>query len=314
MDLDCLTLGEPLICFDSMGEPLDSTAMVRKYVAGAESNFAIGLARLGHAVGYVGRVGADSCGREIVRTLRGEGVDVTGLTATDAAPTAILLKECLGSGRVEVTYHRAASAGSTLDVSDLPEDFDGIRRLHVSGITLVLSPSARDATLAAMRRARAAGARVSLDANFRLKLAPVSVLVEQFERAATLADEVLIGRSEAALCAGSDDDVAVERYVRSLAVGIAVLKGRRGGATAFSDEGRLEVPARPVDVVDPVGAGDAFAVGFLHAMLAGEAIPDALESGGAVAARVITRHGDYHGLPYADEFSPTAQLEMAVRR
>jgi len=106
----------------------------------------------------------------------------------------------------------------------------------------------------------------------------------------------------------------VEGYVRSLAVGIAVLKGRRGGATAFSDEGRLEVPARPVDVVDPVGAGDAFAVGFLHAMLAGEALPDALESGGAVAARVITRHGDYHGLPYADEFSPTAQLEMAVRR
>jgi 2-dehydro-3-deoxygluconokinase len=314
MDLDCLTLGEPLICFDSMGEPLDSTTTVRKYVAGAESNLAIGLARLGRSVGYIGRVGADSCGREIVRTLRGEGVDVTGLTATEAAPTAILLKERLGSGRTEVTYHRAASAGSTLDVSDLPVAFDGIRRLHVSGITLVLSSSASDATLAAMRRARAAGARVSLDANFRLKLAPVSVLVEQFERAATLADEVLIGRAEAALCAGSDDDAAVEDYARSLAVDIAVLKGRGGGATAFSADGRVDVPAKPVDVVDPVGAGDAFAVGFLHAMLEGAALPDALERGGAVAARVIARHGDYHGLPYSDEFSPTAQLELAVRR
>ena len=86
-----------------------------------------------------------------MRTLRGEGVDVTGLTATGAAPTGILLKERLGSGHVEVTYHRAASAGSTLDVSDLPDVFVGIRRLHVTGITLVLSSSARDATLEAMR-------------------------------------------------------------------------------------------------------------------------------------------------------------------
>ena len=314
MNVECLTLGEPLICFDSMGEPLDCTATVRKYAAGAESNLAIGLARLGHSVGYVGRVGADSCGREIVRTLRGEGVDVTGLTATDAAPTGILLKERLGSGRIEVTYHRAASAGSTLDVSDLPEAFVGIRRLHVTGITLVLSSSARDATLEAMRRARTAGARVSLDANFRLKLAPVSVLVDQFERAAALADEVLIGRSEAALCAGSDDDAAVEAYVRSLPVDIAVLKGRNGGATAFSGDGRVDVPAQSVDVVDPVGAGDAFAVGFLHARLAGEAVQDALWSGGAVAARVIARHGDFHGLPYAAEFFATDPLETAVRR
>jgi len=170
MDLDCLTLGEPLICFDSMGEPLDSTATVRKYVAGAESNFAIGLARLGHAVGYVGRVGADSCGREIVRTLRGEGVDVTGLTATDAAPTAILLKECLGSGRVEVTYHRAASAGSTLDVSDLPEDFDGIRRLHVSGITLARRDSGGDAPGA--RRGRPGEPRRELPPQARPCLRP----------------------------------------------------------------------------------------------------------------------------------------------
>ena len=98
--MECLTVGEPLICLDSMAEPFDAAAMVRKYVVGAESNVAIGLARLGHSSGYVGRVGSDSCGREIVRTLRGEGVDVTRLTATDAAPTAILLKERLGSGRV----------------------------------------------------------------------------------------------------------------------------------------------------------------------------------------------------------------------
>ena len=149
---------------------------------------------------------------------------------------------------------------------------------------------------------------MSLDANFRLKLAPVSVLVDQFERAAALADEVLIGRSEAALCAGSDDDAAVEAYVRSLPVDIAVLKGRSGGATAFSGDGRVDVPAQSVDVVDPVGAGDAFAVGFLHARLAGEALHGPVER----RRRSGSRHRASRRLSrpaYAAESFATAQLD-----
>lgn len=299
--MDCLTLGEPLICFDSDDLPLDAAATVRTYAVGAESNVAIGLARLGWRVGYVGRVGGDSAGRIITRTLRGEGVDVRALRAVDDRVTGLLLKEGDGPGRVAVTYHRSGSAGSTLAPSDLPGDLTGLRRLHVTGITLVLGDDARAAVLEAMRRARAAGARVSLDANFRRKLAGDGELVAAFDAAAPLADEVFLGRGEAALCAGSDDDDEIESYARALPASTVVLKKARGGATAFVDGARHDLDAHPVAVVDPVGSGDAFVVGFLHERLAGGGIDAALATGARVAARVIGRRGDYQGLPYRDD-------------
>jgi len=312
--MDCLTLGEPLICFDSGDEPLDAVATVRKYAVGAESNVAIGLARLGHRVGYLGRVGRDTLGREIARTLRGEGVDISGLVETASAATGVLLKERLADGRTEVTYHRAASAGSTLDVADLPTDLTGVRRLHITGITLVLSDTARDAALEMMRRARAAGARVSLDANFRSKLAPASALVETFEHAASLADEVLLGRREAAVCAGSDDDDDLAEYARSLPVETVVVKGARGGAVAYAAGTRTEAAPTPATVVDPVGAGDAFAVGFLHVLLNDGPLDEALACGSRIAARVIARRGDYQGLPYPQELAAPAHSGSGVTR
>jgi 2-dehydro-3-deoxygluconokinase len=298
MKMDCLTVGEPLIAFDSGAEPLDEVSVVRKYAVGAESNVAIGLARLGRSVGYVGRVGRDSPGREIVRTLRGEGVDVSRLAVVESGPTAVLLKE-QRLGVTQVTYHRAGSAGSTLGVADLPARFTGIRRLHVTGITLVLSPTARRAVLEAMRRARADGCRVSLDANFRRRLAPAPLLIETFEEAAALADDVILGLGEAALCAGEDADP--EEYARSVPAATVVLKGAAGGAVAFADGDRIESAPQSVAVVDAVGSGDGFAVGYLHALLDGRPLADALDLGGRVSARVIGRHGDYQGLPYAED-------------
>lgn len=310
--MDCLTLGEPLICFDSDDLPLDATGTVRSYAVGAESNVAIGLARLGWDVAYVGRVGADSAGRVIARTLRGEGVDVSALRTVPDLVTGLLLKEGDGPGRVTVTYHRAGSAGSTLAPEDLPADLTGLRRLHVTGITLVLGETARAATLEAMRRARTAGARVSLDANFRRKLADDAALAETFAEAAPLADEVFLGRGEAALCAGSESDDAIERFARSLP-GTTVLKGARGGATAFVSGARHEQPAEPVAVVDPVGSGDAFVVGWLHALLGGGTVEDALATGARVAARVISRRGDYQGLPYPEDLARADGLAAVSR-
>lgn len=302
-----LTLGESLICFDSGENTLDSVTHVHKYVVGAESNVAIGLARLGHRVAYVGRVGRDTRGREIIRTLRGEGVDVSSIRTVDLAATGILLKETAAAGNIEVTYHRAASAGASLDVADLPDDFSQIRRLHVTGITLVLSDSARESVLEAMRRARAAGARVSLDANFRRKLASPPALVAAFETAVGLADEVILGRTEAALAAGSEDLAQIESYVRALPAQVRILKGARGGALAYlgASHERIEVEAEIVDVVDPVGSGDAFTVGFLDTLLDAPVDPHglrrALRAGTHFSARVIGARGDYHGLPYAED-------------
>lgn len=303
--MDLMTVGEPLLCFDSGDLPLDAATTVQTAAVGAEGNVAIGLARLGRSVAYVGRVGRDSGGRLIRRTLRGEGIDTALLRTVDDGPTGLLLKEGIGAGRVEVTYHRSGSAGASLHPSDLPEDFDGVRRLHVTGITLAISRSARETVIAAMRAARAAGARVSLDANFRRKLAPTHDLLRAFAEAAPLADEIFLGRAEAAL-----SGLEPETFARSLPADVVVLKGSRGGATAFADDGRHELPAHPVTVVDPVGSGDGFVVGYLHAALGGADIDAALATGADVAARVISRRGDYHGLPYADELLQVADAAV----
>lgn len=315
MDLDVVTLGEAFIGLDSGGCRIESAGELTKSVGGAESNTMIGLARLGHRTAYIGRVGDDPLGREVERTLRGEGVDVTTLVRDPSRPTGLMLKE-RWDGRVSVFYYRTGSAGSALDVADV--DLEVVARarvLHVTGVTLALGPGPRKAALAAASAARAAGAAVSLDANFRHKMGSSEELVAQFEELVPLADHVLMSWSEAVVCAGSRTDAAVHDYARGLPVATVVVKGPRGGATAYVD-GELvaEVAASPVTVVDTVGAGDGFAVGYLHGLLRGEDVARRLSTGAWVAGRVVSHLGDYEGLPLVGELDAEALPRPGVSR
>lgn len=302
--LDVATLGEALIGLDSGGTRIESARTLSKSVGGAESNTVIGLARLGHRTAFIGRVGDDPFGREVERTLRGEGVDVSCLVRDPSRPTGLLLKERWDS-RVSVYYHRAMSAGSALEVSDVDLELVARARvLHVTGVTLALGEGPRKAALAAATAARAAGVTVSLDANFRRKLGGPEELTAQFKELAPLADHVLLSWSDAVLCAGSAEEAAVHDYARALAASTVVVKGPRGGAVAFVD-GQLaaETQPSPVSVLDPVGAGDGFAVGYLHGLLTGADAKTRLDTGSWVAARVIGHIGDYEGLPLAAELA-----------
>ncbi|MTV27876.1 sugar kinase [Nitriliruptoraceae bacterium ZYF776] len=306
--MDAVTLGEALIGLDSNGRRLGSARALEKSVGGAESNTAIGLARLGHRTRFIGRVGDDPLGGEIEQTLRGEGVDVTHLTRDAGLPTAIMLKERRSGRSVAVHYYRAGCAGSALDPLDVAVDaIADARLLHVTGITLALGDAPRRAVRHAMHVAREAGVIVSLDANFRYKLGTASQLVGQFEEVVDLADHVLLSWGDAATCAGSEDAALVHAYVKGLGRPVTVLKGPRGGATAFEDGvATAEVDVVTAEVVDPVGAGDGFAVGYLHGVLEGHDRHTCLTHGAWVAAQVVGHTGDYEGLP------TRAELEVAT--
>lgn len=315
MDLDVVTLGEALVGLDSGGGRIDAVRSLSKSVGGAESNTVIGLARLGHRTAFIGRVGDDPLGREVERTLRGEGVDITHLVRDPARPTGLMLKERCQS-RVSVYYYRSTSAGSALDVADVDVDLIGRARvLHLTGVTLALGEGPRKAALAAATAAREAGVAVSLDANFRHKMGSTDDLVGWFQELTPLADHVLMSWSEAAACAGSAETAAVHDYACRLGVPAVVVKGPRGGATACVD-GRVltEVRAAPVVVVDPVGAGDGFAVGYLHGLLTGGDIQARLEAGAWVAGRVVGHLGDYEGLPDASELDTETLPRPGVSR
>jgi 2-dehydro-3-deoxygluconokinase len=292
---EVVTMGEAMVALvGHPGAPLSYATGFTPTVAGAESNVAVGLARLGHRVAFVGRVGDDPFGMTVRRVLRGEGVDVAAVRTDPERPTGLLVRDCLTERPITVHYARSGSAGSALAAEDLPTDWTGVRVLHVSGITPMLSGSARAATHAAVDAARAAGALISVDPNVRLRLGDRDTWREVLLPLVVGADLVTAGRDEVALLGGDDDPVAWLH--RQGAVWAAVKDGVRGAVGGDGDT-VVHQPALSVTAVDPVGAGDAFTAGMLSAMLRGLPIEDALAEAAAVAAACVQFPGDVLGLP-----------------
>lgn len=302
--VEVVTLGECLVALvASAPGPLAESAAFERHIAGAEANVAVGLARLGHLVVYIGRVGADGFGTAILRKLRGEGVDVSGLTVAAGAPTGVLIRERRVLGPSQVLYYRAGSAGSQL----APEDVDaatgfrgaGARWLHVTGITPALSASARAAVDRAIELARAAGMTISLDLNLRRRLWSEAEAAPVFRALAERADVVMGDADEAAVAVGAGDPETLARRLVALGASTAVIKlGAEGAVAARRDGSVVHSPALAVaQVLDPVGAGDAFAAGFIAATLEGRGLEAALRMANACGAAAVAAVGDMAGLP-----------------
>lgn len=298
-ELDVVTFGEALAVFLAEPQvPLAAATGFRRTVAGAELNVAVGLARLGHRVGWFGRVGADVLGESVVRALRAEDVDVSRVRR-DPAATGLLIRDCHTGRPAEVLYHRAGSAGSRLHPDDVdPAYVEGARVLHVSGITPVLGDDPRAATDTCVTAARAAGVSVSFDPNIRRKLCEPALAAEILRPLAAQADLVLAGEDEAELLSGRRGSDAAGWFLDRGARLVVLKRGARG-AWATDGHDTWEQPAHPVPVVDTVGAGDAFAAGLLSAWLRDVPPPAALREAALVAALVVNAAGDLDGLPTA---------------
>ncbi len=309
---EVVTLGECLVSFVG-AEPgsLATTTTFRTFAAGAEANVAVGLARLGRRVAFIGRVGDDGLGLRIVRSLRAEGVDVDGLTADPSAATGLMVRERHGFGPSEVVYARAGSAGSRLGPEDVVAAeargvFAAAAWLHITGITPALSSTARAAVSAALDVARAAGASVSLDLNLRRRLWTESEAGSVLRTLAGRVDVVIAATDEAAVVTGlpgGTEPAELATTLIALGPSLAVLKLGSAGALALGPDGRLvSAPGLPVAaVVDPVGAGDAFCAGFIDARLSGLDLPEALRRANACGAAAVAALGDQPGLPTAAE-------------
>lgn len=276
--------------------PLDRATTMQASYAGAEATVAVGLARLGHRVHLTARLGDDGFGRRIRRELRGEGVDIASISEDPDRPTGLLLRDATANRPVSVEYRRAGSAASALSPDDLdPTAIGSARVLHLTGITGALSASAFDTVVRAAEVARTAGVTVCLDPNVRRRLASPARWAEILERLAPLADIVLTGADDAAVVT-TDDPAAwfLDRGAHT----VVVKDGARGSWESGPD-GYHRQPAFDVVAADPVGAGDAFAAGWLSAYLSGGAPAERLRTGAAVAACAVAVTGDVTGLPDA---------------
>ena len=313
--VDVVTLGEAfagLVAEDGLGFA-DATAF-RRHVIGAEANVAVGLARLGRSVAFVGRVGADGLGTAVLRRLRGEGIDVRHVTVDADAPTGLMLRERRALGPSQAIYHRRGSAGSRLTSADVDAAADRIRAagwLHLTGITPALSGTARTAHAHAVDLALDAGVAVSFDVNLRRLLwtdEAAAAVLAPIARRATL---VFGSPDELAVVAGTPEDATGTTAAGALLeAGVTTVVAKLGAAGAVLHDATgagLAVDALAVTrVVDPVGAGDAFCAGFLAARLEGLEDPLALRWAVACGAAAVAVEGDMDGLP------DRAQLERLL--
>lgn len=301
--LDVVTLGETMAMFIATDPgPLEGVERWIKRTAGADSNVAVGLARLGLRVGWVSRLGCDSFGRYVREALRTEGVDVSHVAEDDARPTGFMLKSRSDDGQdPKVEYYRRGSAASVLSLDDFDADyFTGARHLHVTGITPALSGSAAQLVEHAMRRMREAGRTISFDPNLRPTLWPDEATMRgHINRLAALADWVLPGLAEGRRLTGVDAPQAIADFYLDQGAQAVIVKLGAEGSLMKGRDGELRlVPGVPVPrVVDTVGAGDGYAAGIISARLDGRSWPLALARANWVGAQVIQQVGDIDGLP-----------------
>jgi 2-dehydro-3-deoxygluconokinase len=310
--------------------PLEHAERFRRGVGGAESNVACGLAALGVPAAWISRVGDDGFGRLLLAELAARGVDTSAVEIDPRRPTGLYVKEIgaggglphdLGAGNSRLHYYRTGSAASALGPSALLTPAAGAllaeaRLVHLSGITAALGRlSGHDGgqrlVEAVLERRTGGGPMVSFDLNWRPRVwqgpddgvgtpaeSGTPAPAETLARLAARADVVLLGTDEAVEVFGTDDP----RRLRALLPGPRhlVVKDSGHGATAFDGEDVVTEPALRVEVVEPIGAGDAFASGFLAGLLLGYDAQRRLRLGHLCAAAVLMVPGDHAAPPPPD--------------
>jgi dehydrogluconokinase len=282
--------------------PLENAEAFHKRTAGAETNVAVGLARLGLKVGWASRLGTDSMGRYLIAAMKGEGIDCSHVICDPAQRTGFQFKGRVTDGSdPPVEYHRKGSAASQMGPADVDEAWlRSARQLHATGVFPAISDSSLQAALKSMDVMRAAGRTISFDTNLRPTLwSSTETMRHWINELASRADWVLPGIEEGLLLTGHTQPEDVARFYRERGAKLVVVKLGSEGAYYDSDvagTGRIEgFPVK--EVVDTVGAGDGFAAGVVSALLEGKSVPEAVRRGAWIGARAVQVLGDTEGLP-----------------
>ena len=310
-NLDVVTVGETMVLGipPRPGRLRHATGLELK-IGGAESNLAIALSRLGLRAGWASYLGDDEMGQLVLDRVRAEGVDTSQVRRVKDYPTGLYLREQVGAD-IRVYYYRQGSAASTMP----PEAFDpgylsGAKFLHLTGITPALSEDCRAFVLWAARKA---GTRVSFDVNYRSKLWESGRAREFVEEILPHVDLLFVGDEEARALWGRDDEALARELARRGPEEVILKRGKEGSLALVGDE-VLDHPSFEVTEVDSVGAGDAFAAGYLAGHVWDLPPEEHLRVANAMGALSVATLGDYEGLPDRDELRAFLEGEEFLGR
>jgi 5-dehydro-2-deoxygluconokinase len=307
---DVLTMGRS--CIDlyahQIGVPITEVTSFDAYVGGCPTNISVGTRRLGLRSALLTAVGDDQVADFVLAFLQREGVETRFIPRKAGRRTSAVIMAIQPPDRFPLTFYREGCADRELTVEDVdraPVAESAI--VLVTGTGLSHEPG-RSATYHAASRAAAAGAQLFVDIDYRPDQWPTraafAASMQQLLREATLA----IGTEEEVAAAADDDDVerAIARLLEVTRAPLVLKRGARG-ATLFRDGTRVDVPPFRIQVLNVLGAGDAFASGLITGIRRGWPLERAVRMGNATGAIVVTRHG-------CANFMPTdAEVEAFVR-
>jgi 2-dehydro-3-deoxygluconokinase len=313
---ETVTAGETMIRMvpESPGA-LRFVDLFRKRTGGAESNFAVGLSRMGHSVGWISKLGADEFGQQIVTLLRGEGVDVSQVKFSEELPTGVCFNEFRGQGRASNLYYRGNSAASSLSPHDIdPEYLAKAKLLHLTGVTPALSESCREMVFFAIDQARKRNVVISFDPNIRFKLWGADTARQTLLEIIRRVDLLLLTEEEARLLLTVEGCREQAAAFHEMSPDLVVI--RREDGVFVSDSSSAEwVPGFKVDrVVDPLGAGDAFDAAFVAGWLEGKDLQQSARYGNAAGAITVSNPGNIEAFPTRSEIADFLGRESSPLR
>lgn len=307
---DVVTLGETMMrIVPPVPLRLGQAESLNISFGGAESTVAANLARLGRGTSWFSRVSHNPLGYQLVRTMRGYGVDTSNVIFDETARLGLYFVELGDVPRgIQVWYDRKNSAASMMSPDEIPAGWiEQARWLHLTGITPALSESCHQTVISAIRRARDAGVTISFDVNYRALLWPQLVAADILSPLCRQADVVFVARRDATSLFGVSGELPkVAETLQTRWGGTVVVTSGEQGAAAHDGIDLYETVAIPTKIVDRLGAGDAFTSGVIDQLLAGVSLSDALRFAAALAALKLSISGDI-------AFVTRAEVERVMR-
>ncbi|MBD3305665.1 hypothetical protein GF339_04740 [candidate division KSB3 bacterium] len=314
--VDIVCLGELLIDFVSQesGVSLIEAPSFQKAAGGAPANVAVGLARLGHQVGFVGKVGQESFGEFLVGVLRDNKVDVSGISFDDYARTMLAFVSLTEEGERDFMFYRHPSADMRLIPEEIPEDLISQAAIfHYGSISLISEPC-RSATFHALEIAKQHNLLISYDPNLRLGLwESVEQARKEMLDGMRYATIVKINEEELEFLTGTQDFEEGGKQILDHGPSLLILTLGKQGCYFYSPSAQGSVPGYSIRAVDTTGAGDGFVAGLLSGFLKDltphdtftvperDALEECCRFANAVGALTSLKRGAIPSLPTPEE-------------
>ena len=316
--LHIIPVGRVAIDFNptDYNRPLNESSNFNKYLGGSPANIAVGMARLGNRVGFLGRVSDDQFGTFVTDYFKNEGIDVSHIfRCQNGEKLGLTFTEMLSPTQSSILMYREGVADLQLCVDDVDEAYIASSAcLLISGTSLCTSPT-REAALKALTFAVRNYVPVVFDADYRAytwkNLDEIAIYTSMV---AEKADIIMGSREEfdlmERLLALDGTDEASAQYWLNKQAKICVIKHGKEGSHAYSrEDGNWDVKPFPVSALKGFGGGDGYASAFLHALMSGKKLNEALEMGSASAAMLVASHACSKDMPTEDALHSFIQAE-----